>query len=202
MKKKINLIILLPLIMAFQCEEEFLESNLKYNIFKVKISAEYSFSLNDTIWLNGKISNKVFDLKLNDSVIAEKPRSDVFSIYKFIKPTGITNCEDAINKFDLIFKTGQYSNLPKCNNAKLNVVPEIDNNNLFYTYRLGLIPKTKGDFVISWEDGVIENLERNVFIINNYLILNHPNQIGFNSCNNVSWRYFNESEKEYYFRIE
>lgn len=49
---------------------------------------------------------------------------------------------------------------------------------------------------------MLQNSNRNEFIIENYPIENFPNQIGFNSCGDVSWRYLNESDKEYYFKVE
>ncbi|PQV49592.1 hypothetical protein CLV33_103229 [Jejuia pallidilutea] len=201
-KKVLKFILVAPLLMAFQCEDEFEESTLVFNSFKVNISAQSSFSLNDTIWITGKTSSKVFDLALNDSIFAESPRSDIFSIYKFIEPTEVYNCKDAIDKFDLMFDIGQFSALPSCENAQLQVIPRLETNNISYTYRIGLKPNFTGDYVISWQDGIIRNLDRNEFIINNYPIANYPNQIGFNSCDNVSWRFLNESEREYYFTVE
>lgn len=201
-KKFLKLILVAPLLMAFQCEDDFDESTLVFNSFKVNITAQSNFSLNDTIWITGRTSSNVFDLALNDSIFAENPRSDVFSIYKFMEPNEVSNCKDAINAFDLRFDSGQFSALPSCENAQLQVIPELENNNIFYTYRIGLKPNFTGDYVISWEDAIIGNLDRNEFIINNYPIANHPNQIGFNSCNNVSWRFLNESQGEYYFTVE
>ena len=200
-KKVLKFILVAPLLMAFQCEDDF-ESTLVYNSFKVNITAQSNFSINDTIWITGRTSSNVFDLALNDSIFAENPRSDIFSVYKFIEPNEVYNCKDAIDKFDLTFDIGQFSALPSCENAQLQVIPELETNNTSYTYRIGFKPNFTGDYVISWEDGVIGNVNRNELIINNYPIVNHPNQIGFNSCDNVSWRFLNESQREYYFTVE
>lgn len=201
-KKTLKFVLVAPLLMAFQCEDEFEESTLVFNLYKVNVTAQSNFSLNDTIWITGSVSSKAFDLTLNDSVFAENPQSDIFSIYKFIEPTEVSNCKDAIDKFDLTYDMGQFSTLPRCENAQLQVIPELESGNMFYTYKIGLKPNSTGDYVISWQDGVIRNVERNEFIINNYPIENHPNQIGFNRCDNVSWRFLNESEREYYFTVE
>ncbi|WP_145758326.1 hypothetical protein [Sediminicola sp. YIK13] len=201
-RKILKFVLIAPLLMAFQCEDELEESTLVYNLFKVNITAKSSFSLNDTIWITGKVSSNAFDLALNDSIFADNPQPDIFSIYKFIEPNEVSNSKDAIDKFDLMLDIGQFSTLPRCENAQLQVIPEIENNKMFYTYRLGLKATSTGDYVISWQDGTIQNVERNEFIINNYPIENHPNQIGFNSCDDVSWRFLNESEKEYYFTVE
>jgi hypothetical protein len=200
--KILKVVLVAPLLMAFQCQDDLEESSLVFNSYKVNITNQSNFSLNDTIWITGKVSRKAFDLALNDSIVTDNPQSDIFSIYKFIEPNELSNCKDAIDKFNLVFDTGQFSTLPRCENAQLQVIPEIENNNIFYAYRIGLKANSTGDYVISWQDGIIQNLERNEFIMNNYPIENHPNQIGFNSCDNLSWRFLNESEKEYYFTVD
>jgi hypothetical protein len=188
--------------MAFTCEDEYEESTLVFNSFKVNITAQSNFSLDDTIWITGRTSSKAFDLTINDSILAENPRNDIFSIFKFIEPNEVSNCRDAIDKFDITFDIGQFSTLLRCENAQLQAIPELDRNRISYTYKIGLKPKFTGDYVISWRDGVIQNLERNEYIINNYPIENHPNKIGFNRCDNISYRFLNESEREYYFTVE
>jgi hypothetical protein len=201
-KKVVQYILLAPLLMAFQCDDDMIEeSPLAFTSFKVNITPQSKFSLNDTIWITGKISSKGFDISLNDSIFAEKPRSDIFSIYKFIEPTEVSNCKDAIDKFDLTFDSGEFTALPSCENAHLEVIPQFESNTSSYIYKIGLKPNIIGDYVISWQDGVLQNSDRNEFIINNYPIPNHPNAIGFIKCNSVSWRYLNESEREYYFTV-
>lgn len=201
LKKKLNFLLIVPLLCAFQCDDE-VESSLVFNVFKAEVTPELSFSIEDTIWISGKTSSKAFDLSVNDSIVINNPQSDVFSIFKFIQPTAVSNCKDAIDKFELIIESGQFSFLPLCENAQLQVLPELESNNMSYSYRIGLKPNTTGDYVISWKDGVIQNSDRNEFIIDNYPIENHPNQIGFNSCGNISWRFLNESDKEYYFSVQ
>jgi hypothetical protein len=194
--------ILAALLMAFQCEDDLEESTLVFNTYKVNITDQQNFTTNDTIWITGKISSKAFDLAINDSIFADNPRSDVFSIYKFIQPTNVSNCKDAIDKFDLTFEIGEFSTLPSCENAQLQVIPEIENNNMFYSYKIGLKPNSTGDYVISWQDAMIQNVERNELIADNYPIENRIGQIGFNSCGSVTWRFLNESEREYYFTVD
>lgn len=201
-KNIVKFILFLPLLMAFQCEDEFEESTLVINVYTAAVTPESSFWLTDTIWISGKVSVQAFDLSVNDSVFNENPQADVFSIYKFIEPTAVANCVDAIDKFEIIIDKGEITFLPACENAQLQAFPEPEKDNLFYSYRIGLKPMAKGDFVISWQDGIIQNADRNEFIIANYAIVNHPNQIGFSSCGSVSWRYLCESDKEYYFTIE
>lgn len=202
LNKILKLIILAPLLIATTCEDNFEKSTLIFNVYKAKITPESSFSINDTIWISAKVSSYVFDESVNDSIFIDNAQTDDFSIYKFIEPTEVTNCKDAIDSFELLIDRGQFSFIPSCENGLLQAFPELDNNNAFYSYRIGLKPTVTGDYVISWRNGILQNSNRNEFIIAKYPIKNHPNQIGFNSCGNVSWRYLNESDKEFYFTIE
>ncbi len=197
----LKFLLIAPLLMAFQCEEELGESSLVINEFQVAVTPEWNFSLDDTIWVSGRLSSKALDLAEHDSVFLDTPPADVFSLYQFIEPTALSNCQDAIDQFVLIMENGTKSFIPSCENAHLQALPELESNGLFYNYRIGLIPTTTGDYVISWQSGILQNLDRNEFIIDAYLMENHPGQIGFNSCGNHSWRYLNESEREYYFRV-
>jgi hypothetical protein len=200
-KNLLKLIIIAPLLLAFQCDDE-MESTIRFNDFNVNITPQSSFSINDTIWLNGIISSKVYDIAINDSIFYDIPQGDVLSIMKFIEPTQSSNCKDAIDKFELINEVGEISFLPICENAQMTVHSEISIDNLSYRYRIGLKALVTGDFVISWQNSTIDNENRNEYIIENYPIEYHQNQIGFDKCGNVSWRYLNESEREYYFSVE
>ncbi|WP_046757090.1 hypothetical protein [Kordia jejudonensis] len=201
-KKLLTYILLAPLLMAFQCEEDELQSTLTYNTYKVNVTMQSNFSVDETIWINGRVSSKAFDTAVNDSIFSDIAQSDTFSIYKFIEPTAVSNCKDAIDKFELIFDSGSYSFLPSCENAQIHAIPELESSELFFSYRIGLKAIEPGDYVISWQDAAIQNTSRNESIVDNYPIENHPNQIGFNRCENVSWRFLNESQREFYFTVE
>ncbi|MFK7746866.1 MAG: hypothetical protein AB8B65_00610 [Kordia sp.] len=201
-KKIMKYAMLAPLLMAFQCEEDEVESTLVFNKYKASITASSSFSTDDTIWISGKVSSNAFDLAVNDSVFSDNPQSDVFSVYKLIEPTEVSNCKDAIDQFELIIDSGLYSFLPSCENAQITASPELESNNSTYSYRIGLKPLTPGDYVISWQNAAIRNTNRNEAIIEAYPIENHPNQIGFDRCGSTSWRFLNESQREYYFTVE
>ncbi|UII76426.1 hypothetical protein LV716_01180 [Flagellimonas sp. HMM57] len=199
-KNKLKFLCTIPFLMAFQCDDDFVF--LEYTPYKTKVTAKLNFSLNDTIWIYGKTSSKVFAQSVNDSVFNDTPYEDVFSIYKFIQPTKSSNCIDAVDKFDLISDKGETWFLSSCPNAHISISPELEDNNDFYSYRIGLRTKDIGDYVISWRDARIQNPNRNEFIIEDYLIESLPNEIGFDSCGSISWRSLDESDKEYCFRVE
>lgn len=186
--------------MAFQCGDDVVL--LEYNPYKTNVTPNLNFSVNDTIWIYGRTSSKVFDLSVNDSIFNDVPQDDVFSIYKFIRPTNGYNCMDAADGFELISDKGEVWFLPPCPNAHVAIFPELEVNNDFYSYRVGLRPVDPGDYVISWRDAEIQNPNRNESIIEGYPIRDFPDEIGFNSCGSVSWRSLNDSDKEYYFKVE
>lgn len=192
--------------MAFQCDDE-MESKLELNPYKVDVTPNSPLSLNDTIWIRGRVTSRVYDLSINDSIFNEDPYiiGNQFSIFKFMEPTENANCKDAIDKFELIFDIGEYSFLSSCKNAQITVIPELDTNGSFYTYRIGLKPLTIGDYIIFWNDvnsAEIQNENRNEFIAENYPLENRPNQIGFDKCGNLSWLFLDETERVYFFSIE
>jgi len=201
-KKALKYIIIAPLIMAFQREDDFEDSPLLFSKYNVNVVATPNLSSNDTLWVTGSVSSKAFDIELNDSVPTFNPLEDIFSIYKFMEPTTVANAKDAIDQFELVFEKGEFSTLPRCQNAQLQVNPKLDDDNNFYSYRLGLIPLNEGDYVISWQDALLQNQQRNEFILNRYPIAQFPNQIGFMTCEQVSWRYIDESDKEFFFSVE
>jgi hypothetical protein len=200
-KKLIKYVLLAPLLMAFQCEDDLL-SAIETNPYSIKITPKKSFFLSDTIWIEGKVSSKVFDTAINDSVFNDNNQGNQFSIYKFMTPTEHSNAKDAIDKFELIYDIGEYDFLPSCENAQLSASATLDADGLFYTYRLGLKPKFTGDYIINGLEGRIQNVERHLSIANNYPIERHPNQIGFLKCENVSWLYIDDSTREFLFTVE
>ena len=201
-KNIFKILLLAPFLMATQCDDDEIESSYVFNNYKINVTPQSSFSINDTIWLDGKISSMVFDTAINDSVFTGWSQGDEISVMKFIQPTQSSNCKDAINNFELITEIGGLSFLPVCENGQMTAHSEISTDNSFYSYRIGLKALNIGDFVLSWNHSSLYNENRNEYILDEYPLEYHPNQLGFNKCGNVSWRFVNESNKEFYFRIE
>jgi hypothetical protein len=202
-KNLFKILALVPFLLAFQCADDS-ESTFVFNDFNVNITPQSTFSINDTIWIDGIISSKVFDLSINDSVFYDYQKlRDDFIVMKFVEPTQSYNCIDAIDKFELITEFGEISFLPICENSQIIVDSEITIDNLSSKYRIGLKPLIAGDYVISWiTNTIIKNTERNEYIVANYPLEYHPNQIGYSECGNVSWRDFTKSKSDYYFTVE
>jgi len=200
----LKLILLVPFLMAFQCDEEALDPEYAFNTFKVRVSPEATFAVNDTIWIEGRVSEMVLNLTTNDSVSGVLPQSDVFSVYKLVTPgpDALTNTVDSFNGFIPIYDFGAYSYLASCENGQVSAAPLLVEASSQYYYRLGLKVLSPGDYVISWQNATLENNERHKTIANDYALPNRPNEIGFNSCGNSSWRFLNNSQREYFFSVE
>lgn len=187
MKKIILLFCVIPFLVATQCEED-TEQTIFKNNFKVKITNESYLNINDTIWIEGRVSSKIYNSQIGDSTFADYPEGLQISIYKFTNPTQNYNAKDAIDKFDLVYPNQLIDFLGVCNNSTMTIIPTINSTGNLYKFKLGLIAKSSGDFIIKfpYRQG-IENSERNLNIINNYPSPNNNFLIGFNSCGSSSW---------------
>ncbi|XLS27802.1 hypothetical protein ACJD0Z_11410 [Flavobacteriaceae bacterium M23B6Z8] len=201
MRKKLGLLGLLSLfLMAFQCDEES-DRNLRFNNFNVSVTPESVFTVDETIWIEGTVSARAFDLDLQDSILEDFDQADDFSVYKLITPNGVSNAKDALDDFELIFDMGDISFSPSCENGLVTAFPKLAKETLL-KYRIGLKPLNAGDYVISWRKAELRNENRNEEIITDYFMENQPGVIGFNSCGRTSSRLLNESDGEYYFSVE
>jgi hypothetical protein len=187
--------------MAFQCDDE-LSDTIEFNSYSVKVTSKSTFSLTETIWIEGSISSKAYNLSTNDSIFNENNNGNVISIFKFITPTENFNSKDAIDNFEIIYDKGTASFLPSCENAQMTINADLNADKSFYTYRIGIKPKFKGDYIINFFDSNIRNQNKNISIASNYPLERHPNQIGFDRCGLGSWLDIDQSKNEYFFTVE
>lgn len=174
---------------AFSCnnEDDNMQQNLFRNEFKVAISENNNFVVNDTLWINGLVSSRAFNSDLNDSVFIEISRSHQIELYKFVTPTEVYNVKDAISSFDLIHTNHDVSFLGICSNGSLGIDSNLNMEGNLYKYKLGLRLLESGDYLINFgRQTIIQNAELNLNIANNYLMPNNNSLIGFNKCNSTS----------------
>lgn len=200
-RKILYILFLAPLLMAFQCEDD-LEDIIKTNNYKVGLTTNKVFLINDTIWIEGRVSSMAFNETKGDSIFNDNNQGDDLSVFKFITPTEHSNTEEALDKFSVVVKKGSFSSTSSCENYNIIVDSELENNNLFYSYKIGLVPKQEGDFVIDFIASKMSNSQRNLNIVDKYQIERHPNQVGFNRCGTLSWLYLEDSKNEYFFTVE
>lgn len=186
MKKIILLLFLTPLLMATQCEDDG-EPTIFRNNYKVSITNQSSFNVGDTIWIEGRVSSKVYNTEIGDSTFVDSAGGLQISLYKFTTSTSNFNAKDAVDKFNLIYPQDLIDFLGICNNSTFTITPTLNSTGNLYKFKLGLKAEETGDFIIKfpYKQG-IENSERNLNIINDYPSQNNY-LIGFNSCGNLSW---------------
>lgn len=185
--KKLVLLFFAPLLMATQCEDDTTETVFRNN-FKVKITNQTDLNINDTIWIEGRVSSKVYDSKIGDSTFADYPDPLDISLFKFTTPTPNYNAKDAIDKFDVIHPNGLVDFLGMCTNSSMRITPTLNSDGSLYKFKIGLKAKDSGDFIIKFPyKQKIENTERHLFLITAYPSPNHNYLIGFNRCGYTTW---------------
>ncbi|OYU79296.1 MAG: hypothetical protein CFE23_14710 [Flavobacterium sp. BFFFF1] len=187
MRKIIMLMVIGSLLMAFQCDDE-KEPTIVRNNIKAKITSPLNLNVNDTIWLRGKVSSRVYDLQTKDSVFSDYPYALQMSIYRFASPTANYNAVDAINKFEIIYPAELVDFLDVCNNSTMTVYPTLTQDGSAYALRVGFKANAAGDYLFKFSSEVVlENADRNFDIIGEYVNPNNNYFIGFNSCGSYSW---------------
>jgi len=200
MKTALRLMALSLLLMSFQCHED--DHDFFQNNFKVLITAQSHYTVNDTVWIEGVISSKVFDATINDSIPLDSAPFTSFSVLQLTTPNRDSNAKDALDKFETVSDIGEISFGQLCANADVFLAAKLSSDQRFYRYRVGLKTLNSGDyvFVLGTETQLV-NENRNESIIANYPITIHPNQLGLDRCGNLSWLFVDESEHEYYFTV-
>lgn len=203
MKKSLSLLFVLSLLlMSFQCDDEPDEIIITNN-FKATIS-DTNLSLNDTLWITGRISSQAFNETLGDSIPNDFNNGDLVSIYRLRPATNQSNSVDAINNFEIIEEVGQTSRLGACPNGGLAIEGVLSEDNSEYRYRVGLKSTVEGDYILSWNfDTNITNTDRNTEILSNYPVDGNPNTIEFDNCGIVSTLpNIDTSDRLYFFSVE
>lgn len=205
MKKRVllSLLCLAPLLMATKCDDDDKPSMSIHN-YKVVIKPESSVELNDTVWVEGRVSSKAYSLTLRDSVFNTTSMTDFISVFKFVTPDLVAdiNTEGALNSFELIKDKGNIHIGAVCTNAELLIEGVLSPDESAYVYRLGFKALQKGDYLFRWDNrNQIVNIDRHIGILSGYS-LKTPNQIGFNRCGSFSWTINGRDlDQEYLFNV-
>lgn len=206
MKKRVllSLLCLAPLLMATQCDDDDRQT-LFTNNFKAVIIPKSSISVNDTLWIEGRVSSKGFGVIQKDSVFNGNGMADFISVFKFVTPDMVAsiNTKDALDSFELINDKGDIERGSVCPNADLVIVGALSPDESSYVYRVGFKALQKGDYLLRWNNkNQIVNSDHHTEILSSYL-LKMPNQIGFNRCGSFSWTIEkNNLEQEYFFNVK
>lgn len=206
MKKTIlRLLILTPLLMAFQCEEEEEYNTIFTNEYKAALTVQPNFNIDDIIWIEGKVSSKGFDASANDSIFLENTVIEHFNIMKLQinqsnDVSNYINSTGAIGDFVIVNDIGSHY-FGVCEEASVVLISELSADELFFTYRIGIKATIAGDYFVSFRKSIILNIERNEDIFRPYQLTNNPMTIGFDLCGKSSVRRTNESDREFFFTV-
>ena len=203
MKKKTLLVLILPLLIATQCDEEDecfgFEEFQGYTITVENIQTVYN--TNETIWLNATVSSTLF----NDCTETEEVTSnadlfvDSIFIVKLVESDMEINSE--ITDANTIFNIGSQFNFSTCNEA-VNITPVISDDGQEFMYRLGVENAELGDYCIvsGWgrsttiNDGVTNNSD--IYEAYN----NGENTLKFDNCGQIYTRTLEDAL--YFFSVE
>lgn len=202
---KFFVICLATLLMAFQCDDDFGDTNFVYPIPQVGISEGPNFSVNDTIWLKSKVTSKIFDGITGDSITDQNDLTrEIISVMRLNEATDRTNASQAISEFDFVNRTGTIDFLGACPEADLIAKTERVQEGQFFEYEIGIIPKNIGDFVLSWVEPVaLRNNDLHIEILSSYPLQGSTTRLGLSKCgigsfiDNVA-----ESRGQYFFSVE
>jgi|SRR5690606_19123282 len=199
MKTAFKLLALSFFLMAFQCDDE---DEFVYNTFKISVTPQATFSLQDTIWVKGKISSKIYNAETNDSIpYINPPIQEVFFVMKLIDSNSDANSEGALEQFKIINDLGE-SFLWRCDKSDLRIESVLNSQGDTYNFKIGFVPLQTADYVFSFTEGKLTNPERNENIVQNYVLSSRPDAIGFERCGEYSYRILNETIREFYFSVQ
>ncbi len=149
MKKKILLILILPLIVATQCSEDDACVGIQefggYNIIVENTQTVYD--LNETIWLNATVSSSLFNDCTQSDEISTDATLFIDSIFIVKLISSDTEINSEITSVNAIFDIGSEFNFSVCSNS-INITPVISDDEQEFKYRLGIEIAEPGDYCI------------------------------------------------------
>ena len=204
MKKALSILFgLALLLMSFQCEDE-IDDVIRVNNFKATVS-EATISLNDTLWIRGRVSSQAFDEATGDSIPSDGFNNREFiSLYRLRPTDDEGNSIDAVNNFEIIQEVGPISDPGQCPNSGIVIEGVLTDDGSEYRYRVGLKPSIVADYVLVWNfDSTITNTNRNTEILASYPVDGNTTTIEFNKCGIISiLPDINASDRLYFFSVE
>ncbi|WP_394750896.1 hypothetical protein [Spongiimicrobium salis] len=210
MIKKIKIALLLvglsPLLLAILCEEEDLGLEIgPRNKTAVTLSAGPIFSVNDTLWINGKVSSMIATGTPGDSIANENAFiRDIISVMRLKTADRNSNTREAVDEFQWVTRIGSIDFLGACPDSELIAQGPLTENGQEYEYEIGLVPVNRGDFVLSWLEPVaIRNTNLNTELLEQYQLEDNPNALGLTKCGITSTiPSVQQSKGEFFFSVD
>ena len=205
LRKALLIFVLSPLLMAVLCEPEpDPEVILRDNQTKVLLSDGPAFTVNDTLWISGNVTSMAFDEISGDSIMNPNEwMRDIISVMRLRPAVNSSNTIQAVEEFDLVSQIGSIDFLGVCPESELVAIGPLSETGEQYAYRIGLIPKNTGDFVLSWLEPVhLRNASLNTQILAGYPVGGNGNALGLTKCGVTSTRLdVAEARREYFFTV-
>ena len=187
--KKIGMLVALsPVFLAVICEGEDEAPILIANEMKVTLPLQTTFSVGDTLWLQGRVSWKVFEKKSLDSIKDSNDSvGEVIYVLQLKPANRDSNTEEALQAFTSIATFGSTDVVDICPTAKLVTIATLTENGSMFQYKIGLVAQNPGVYVLSCDlpkDFGIQNL--NARLLENYPLNGSTKELGLNQCNQLS----------------
>ena len=193
-----------PLLLAVLCEEEEISTVSDRNKTKITLSEGPNFTLNDTLWITGRVSSMLTDLSTGDSIMnSNETIRDIISVMRLQTAVNTSNTTEAVSEFEIVSRIGSIDFLGICPDSELIARAPLTENEQEYVYKIGLVPSNTGDFVLSWlEPADLRNSNLNLQILEQYAFSNSPNSLGLSKCGITSTVLdVRESQREFFFSV-
>ncbi|MET1260728.1 hypothetical protein ABV409_15375 [Flagellimonas sp. DF-77] len=207
-KRKLGLLLATtPLFLAALCDpaDELIGPSLERNAFKVRISEAFTYAVNDTLWINGKVSSMLVNSDTGDSVPSMEPSTrDIISVMRLVQGDDFSNTEEALDQFSAIASIGSTDVLGACPESELIAIAPIAASEAEFEYRVGLVALAPGDYVLSWLEPVrLRNGNLNTELLDNYPVSGRDDYLGLTKCGvGYSVENVSQERRSFFFTVE
>lgn len=188
MKKIIRLIqcvVIFHIITSTDCHG-FPQQNYNENTIALKINNSIPYHVNDTIWVDAWVSRKVYNLETQDSVLINSQKPLIIGLYKLASGNTSFNVKyaDNITKITSANTFNSMGNSCTINPSSFNGIISPDKR--MERFKVGIIPKDPGDYLISFNDNVMmKDVNTQHQILQNYPV-SGDKQLVWEPCNGSS----------------
>ena len=203
MISKFRILLLVPLLMAMQCDEDDIACGVEFsNDYSVTVeNLNETYALAETIWFNGEVSSELpdsCDPNISQVVLDSTIFATGFFVLKLTNEFVNLNAE-LVQNVNVSYSVGEELSSIYCVEF-IYFTPELSEDNLTYNYRVGISVDEPGDYcVVPAFSNSFDDLQED----NNAQIFEAYNSLGddikFTSCNNTYTR--TGADGQYFFRV-
>nr|WP_314499253.1 hypothetical protein [uncultured Chryseobacterium sp.] len=192
MKKKnililINAVLIINILVSTDCHST--DGNEPFyitNPFKISLENKI-YHVNDIIWVDARVSSNVYDQHIKDSLPAPFDLNLSIGFSKLVSNQN-HNLIYASNRFEFQSPQNDFFQETNCPNHTYIVKQVKDNVKGILRYRIGIIPKETGNFVLNFDNrSIFENTDKKQYIINQYPV-NSAQKMVWEKCISNEYR--------------